>query len=499
MKIAMTAVSRRTVYYPSARPFGCGNKRPYAFAQCNSASCSSTSSSSNNNNSDAAATGGYGSTLSSARGRAAVGLLPSYLADARAVEPYSLQNPSGALQLGVAESKMLEDWLVPALNAEPPAPLPASAIYYQPTSGRADFKQVLSSYLEDLCDLSVGQLNHDGLIVGAGCNAVLENLCFSLADAGESVLIPTPYYAAFEFDLVARAGLAVEPVTTEDFHPDVPISSSVIMDPCRYFPNAAALDAAYERAEDKGNSPKVLLISHPMNPLGICYPIETIQECISWCRARKVHLISDEIYAGSAYGETFTSALKLAGPDIGPYVHWVYAFSKDFALSGMRVGAAYTENPEIILPMQKLNDLCQISSQTQLWTASMLKRNHNEKELWTIAFRRKNHKRLRDRSTRLTAILNKYQIPYLRPTAGLFVWIDLSRFLPVGKSDESPEVRERALYLELVQKYGLLFTPGCSMRNERPGFFRCVFTAASANEFEVALQRIESFLAEKAK
>ena len=56
------------------------------------------------------------STLSSNRGRAAVTLLPSYLADARAVERYSPSNPNGALQLGVAESQLLEDWLVPALN-----------------------------------------------------------------------------------------------------------------------------------------------------------------------------------------------------------------------------------------------------------------------------------------------------------------------------------------------------------------------------------------------
>lgn len=459
----------------------------------------------------AAAASSSSSSLSSTRGRAAVSLLPSYLADARAVEQYSITNPNGALQLGVAESQIIEDWLVPALNTVPE--LTADAIYYQPTPGRADFKASFASYIEDLCGLRPGRLDRDGLIVGAGCNAVLENLCFALADAGDAVLIPTPYYAAFEFDLVARAALSVEAVTTEAHHPEVDCDStngSSSLDPAMYYPNRAALDAAYERASLKGNTPKILLLSHPMNPLGICYPAQVVQECIDWCRERQVHLISDEIYAGSVYGgadANFESALRLADNrkgSLGPYVHWVYALSKDFCLSGLRVGAAYSENPEIRMPLQKLNDLCQISSQTQLWTALTMERriqqessssSSSSSEKWVTAFRRENHERLKVRCTAVSAILDQYHIPYLPPTAGLFLWMDLSRFLP--DNGGTPSERERALYLELVNDFGLLLTPGDSMRNERPGFFRCVFTAASEDEFAIALQRLETFCKSK--
>jgi aspartate/methionine/tyrosine aminotransferase len=451
--------------------------------------------------------------LSSSRGRDAVGLLPTYLSDARAVARYdATSNPNGALQLGVAESQMLQDWLVPALNKMPS--LEADSIYYQPTSGRDDFKQSMSRYIEDLCGLERGRLRVDGLILGAGCNAVLENLCFALADIGDTVLIPTPYYAAFEFDLVARAGLRIQSVTTERHHPECTsyVASNGRIDPRIYYPNRASLDAAFERTLDQhGRPPKILLISHPMNPLGICYPAETIRDCIEWCRERQVHLISDEIYAGSVYrnSTSFLSALKVGENKVpngdslglGPYVHWVYALSKDMALSGLRIGAAYTENTEILTPMQKLNDLCQISSQTQLWTKSILEAKldiHNE-ELWIAAFRRDNHARLNARSTALAAVLEKYDIPYLSPDAGLFLWIDLSQFLPTvidpALSTVAAAQQERSLYLELVQDYGLLLTPGNSMRNERPGFFRCVFTAASDDEFEIALQRMEGYLA----
>ena len=310
--------------------------------------------------SDASSSSSSSSRLSSCRGRHAVSLLPSYLADARAVTQYSSETPNGALQLGVAESLMLEDWLVPVLNSQG-GDVPADAIYYQPTAGRTDFREIMATYVEDMLGLRRGRIHMDGLVVGAGCNAVLENLCFALSEAGEAVLIPTPYYAAFEFDLVARAGLTVVPVTTEAYQ------TPSATDPARmYYPNTAALDAAYEKAfKSSGRAPRILLISHPQNPLGICYPAAVVQECIDWCRDREVHLISDEIYAGSIYRPTvagFKSALQLAdGPGgLGPYVHWVYALSKDFALSGLRVGALYTENEEIQVPLQKLNDLCQV-------------------------------------------------------------------------------------------------------------------------------------------
>lgn len=421
---------------------------------------------------------------SSARAFQALKFLPGYLNDARAIPTHSESTPEGALQLGVAETKMLEDLLMPVMNL--PLDLPSEAIYYQPTPGRVDLKGAMIEYILDLVGHSL-DLKPENLVIGAGCNAVLENLCFCITDPGDTVLIPTPYYAAFEFDLGSRAGLRVQGFDSAQFHPETD-SGSVET----YYPSLASLDAAYDRCVEETNKPpRVLLISHPMNPLGICYPAEVIEECIDWCRERQVHLISDEIYAGSVYGTEFTSALKSAGPTLGPFVHWVYALSKDFGLSGMRVGAAYTENEEVLMALQKLNDLCQVSSQTQLWTQQMLQRTTAEGETWTKAFRKENHKRLRERSSQITTILDKYGIPHLKPTAGLFVWIDLSKFLP-NQADVNDV--ERTLYLKLIVQYGLLFTPGNSMRHNAPGFFRCVFTAATEDEFQLAKERLEKLL-----
>jgi aspartate/methionine/tyrosine aminotransferase len=272
-----------------------------------------------------------------------------------------------------------------------------------------------------------------------------------------------------------------------------------------YYPNRESLDAAVQAAEKNGVTTRILLISHPMNPLGIAYPPEVIKEMVDWCREREIHLISDEIYAGSVYrpdDANFVSALEVASTPndseflgLGPYIHFVYAFSKDFALSGLRVGALYSENPEIRLPLQKLNDLCSISSQTQLLVERMLTTASDDPKVsWTRRFLARNHERLRARGDAWEQCLVELGIPHLHSTAGLFVWMDFSEFLP---AEGTAAERERALYLELLMEHGLLFTPGSSMKNERPGFFRCVFTAASDEEFQLGMERLRKYIKAK--
>ncbi len=452
------------------------------------------------------------SSLSSSRAGRAVSLLPTYLTDARAVQKYCQSTaPDGALQLSVAENQMLEDLLVPALTkfSKSRDTFPADGIYYQPTHGRESLRNALKGYLETLLDLDQeadGTIDPDGMVVGAGCNAVLENLCVSLAEPGQGVMIPLPYYAAFEFDLGSRAELKVVPVPTME-HSSYDVGSGESPPPEAYYLSRAALDAAKQKSiEENGIEPRILLISHPQNPLGICYPPSVVKEAIDWCKENKIHLISDEIYAGSVYQKDtadFSSALKLAssptpgepGLGLGPYVHLVYALSKDFALSGLRVGVMYSENPEIRLPLQKLNDLCCISSQTQCLVEDMMTAVSPPSSVhWAHGFLEENQRRIRERKDAWQSCLDELGIPHLDATAGLFCWMDFSEFLP---DEGTPAERERALYLELLQEYGLLFTPGDSMKNEMPGFFRCVFTAASDHEFELGMERLRTYVAAK--
>eukprot|EP00816_Leptocylindrus_hargravesii_P004077 CAMPEP_0196803472 /NCGR_PEP_ID=MMETSP1362-20130617/2893_1 /TAXON_ID=163516 /ORGANISM="Leptocylindrus danicus, Strain CCMP1856" /LENGTH=252 /DNA_ID=CAMNT_0042175099 /DNA_START=207 /DNA_END=965 /DNA_ORIENTATION=- len=153
----------------------------------------------------------------SARGQDAVKLLPSYLADARAAQPlyHPIDAPHGALQLGVAENYLMQEGLTSKLTQlQQSLKFDADHIYYQPTQGRIGTRRAMTRLFNRILSANYS-FDEDCMIVGAGCNAVLENLAICLAEVGDAVIIPTPYYAAFEFDLVARAGLRIQPVTAQ--------------------------------------------------------------------------------------------------------------------------------------------------------------------------------------------------------------------------------------------------------------------------------------------
>lgn len=435
----------------------------------------------------------------SERGLRAVTLLPQYLADARSVPSYSPDTPEGVLNLSVAENRLVEGALLPQMDrVVAGTPFKASDIYYQPTHGMEDARVAMAQYMTRVLARDMFVFSPDNLILGAGCNAVLENLFFCISEGGsEGVMLPTPYYAAFEFDLVARAGMTILPVNTLPLSlgPDdaIPVDA--------YYPNRTSLDAAYDAALANGVTPRAILLSHPNNPLGICYPKFVLLDILDWAKSRSVHVVSDEIYAGSVYdeegGTEWTSVASLLPAGLGDTVHIVYALSKDFGLSGLRVGALYTENEDMKTPLRKLNDMCQISSHTQNIVAGLLGGRGGLDA--SVRFLNGNNEGIKVRSLRLMNLLDDHNVPYLHGKAGLFLWMDLRAYLPQSDPSalcgaEDDDRRERELYLDLMKKHGLLFTPGRSMRMPMPGFFRCVFTAAGEEEFNLALGRLEGFL-----
>ena len=148
---------------------------------------------------------------------------------------------------------------------------------------------------------------------------------------------------------------------------------------------------------------------------------------------------------------------------------------------------------------------CQISSHTQLLVERMLSaqvERNGVTEKFVDVYLDANNRNIQSRSDKLVSCLEELDIPYLHPDSGLFLWMDFREFLPElsvnesldNESLESKERRERELYLSLMKEFGLLFTPGMSMRNEHAGFFRCVFTAASEEEFQLGLVRIQEFV-----
>ncbi|GMH99406.1 hypothetical protein TrVE_jg3837 [Triparma verrucosa] len=408
----------------------------------------------------------------SSRGSNALALLPNYLVDAGGIEFYDERAaPEGCLQVSIAENHCVAPMMVEKVNdVQRNSVFTPDMIYYQNTYGMAGCRESMAGFMSTIMG-TPSQIDPEQLVIGAGCNAVLENLFVALCEPGDEVLLPSPYYATFSFDLGCRAGVKLR--ETEREWSEVELEGVALTRAETYYPQIEDLELAYQRGEKK---PKVLLLTNPHNPLGICMPKSVLDGLVEWAMGKGMHVVSDEIYAGSIHGQGFYSLAGEASKNQN--VHVVYALSKDLGASGLRVGALLSSNEEVLAPVRKLNDLCQVSSTTQQLVEKML----GDKE-WVAGFLKENMRLVRRRYKRVLEACNEAGIKYLECDGGLYVWLDLRPWMREGET-------EKDLGSRLIKEHGLLMTPGESMDMRCDGFFRLVFTAVGDAEFELVLERL---------
>lgn len=150
---------------------------------------------------------------------------------------------------------------------------------------------------------------------------------------------------------------------------------------------------AYEQAiidsNKAGTKIRAIMLCNPHNPLGRCYPKETIIEFLKLAQKYQVHLLSDEIYACSVYdvpekdAVPFTSVLSFdyteyISPDL---LHVIYGLSKDFAAGGLRLGCILMKNQELHKAMGSINQFAWSGGPSDNIAATIL-----ESESWLEGF-----------------------------------------------------------------------------------------------------------------
>jgi len=289
----------------------------------------------------------------SKRGSNAVSLLPSYMTAPKPESKLPLINTS------IAENRCSSRQLTSKINElYKSQTFTPDMIYYQPTHGTESCRKAFKSLFEQILCPNY-PFDPDKITLSAGCNAALEILIGAITEPGQTILVPTPVYATFGFDLGARS---LNPIVTVD--PAYPTNPD-FTDPSTYYPSIEKL-SAYCDALPPSSHPPVLLLTNPSNPLGITFPPSVLASLLTFAHSRGMHVVSDEIYAGSIHSSTndFTSVATVAKDlygSMGTHTHIVYSVSKDFSLSGLRAGAVYSENEEANKALQKVNDLCQVS------------------------------------------------------------------------------------------------------------------------------------------
>lgn len=155
--------------------------------------------------------------------------------------------------------------------------------------------------------------------------------------------------------------------------------------------------------------------------------MDMLYNLLDFARERNIHIISDEIFAGSMYGnEEFVSMAQILGSEDSDRdrVHIIYGLSKDFSLPGFKVGVIYSFNENVLAASRKLARFASISAPTQRLVVSML-----SDIKFTREYMKTNRERIKKMHDLFVEGLRELGIESAKSSAGLCCWVDMSRLI----------------------------------------------------------------------
>lgn len=224
------------------------------------------------------------------------------------------------------------------------------------------------------------------------------------------------------------------------------------------------------------SSIRAIVLCNPHNPLGRTYPRDTLIALMKFASDHALHIIVDEVYALSTHTvplntsspTPFTSAFGFdTTPYISPqYIHLLYSMSKDFASSGLKLGALLTKNTQLTAAVSSQVPLNWPGNAMQTLAALILEDDDGKD-----AFLEASARTAARNSAVVRRVLDAVGVAYGREaSAGFFLWVDLRRYLGQGDA----WVAERDLGRRF-QMFGVLMGAGQGMFAEEAGFFRLCF------------------------
>ena len=152
------------------------------------------------------------------------------------------------------------------------------------------------------------------LVVTAGSNMGFINALLAIADPGDEIILPVPFYFNHEMAVVMANATPVLVPTTHDYQLDLDAIAKAITTRTR-----------------------AIVTVSPNNPTGAVYPEADLRALNGLCRERGVFHIHDEAYEYFTYGQAqhFSPG---SIEDAGHHTISLFSFSKGYGMASWRVG-----------------------------------------------------------------------------------------------------------------------------------------------------------------
>ena len=337
-----------------------------------------------------------------------------------------------------AQGREVIDLSVGTPDFEPPAHVIAALVeaakdpneWRYAISDLPELKEAVCSYYESRFGVTV---TPDMVMSVDGTQEGMSRLALALLDEGDTVLVPDPCYPLFRSSAVmAGAELAFYPLDAEhDFLPYVEGIDPAVADRAKY-----------------------MVVSLPANPVGSVGTPEVYVQIIEFARAHDLLIVHDNAYSDIIFdgveGKSFFN-----NPGAAEVGVEFFSLSKSFNVTGARV-SFLVGRPDVVAATYKLRSQLDYGMFLPIQRAATAALTGPREQ---VVEQERLYQERRD------ALCDGLEsIGWERPNAhgSMFVWARL----PHGRTDSMSFV------LELMERAGVIVTPGASFGPGGEGFVR---------------------------
>ncbi|MCX6456390.1 MAG: pyridoxal phosphate-dependent aminotransferase [Actinobacteria bacterium] len=185
---------------------------------------------------------------------------------------------------------------------------------YSPTPGLPDLRDAIVAKTKRDSNY---EITADQVLVTNGGKQAVDQAFATIIEAGDEVLLPSPYWTTYPECIKLAGGSAVEVFADETQN---------------YLVSVEQLEAA------RTPKTKALLFCSPSNPTGSVYSVEQVKAIGEWALKNNIWIIADEIYEHLLYDGATAPSMPVVVPGLADTTIIINGVAKTYAMTGWRVG-----------------------------------------------------------------------------------------------------------------------------------------------------------------
>lgn len=280
-------------------------------------------------------------------------------------------------------------------------------------------------------------LEADEIMSVYGSQEGIAHICLTLCNPGDVVLVPNPGYPIFGIGPSLAGAEVVTYDLTQENH---------------YLPDLDGMDEALlARA-------KCMVVSYPLNPVCKAAPDAFYEKLIPWAAAHEILIIHDNAYSDIIYdGREGKSILRIPGAKETAVEF--YSLSKSYNYTGARM-SFLTGNKDVVACFKRFRSQIDYGTYLPVQYGAVAALTGSDQMV------KEQCAEYQKRRDALCGGLRKIGWPMEDSEGTMFAWAKI----PAGYTDDV------AFVMELVEKSGVLCTPGSSFGSLGKGHVRFALT-----------------------